>query len=284
MQERQRIGETLRAARLAKGVSLEEAAAATRIRRSALQALESDEFDALPASVYTRGFLINYARYLGLIAEDLAEEFDRQQRERAEPSLSAAQSAAEKEPERRFSLFSSKFLWVFVLILALGVILNFLYQEFLSAGPPPAPTEVAEAPTGAPTPLAETTPLPTATPVPTPSPLPPPTPTPITGVNISLRATTQQVWLGVTVDGAGVFAGTIGPETDQGTEPLSWSAEESISILFGRTGGVELTLNEREIESLIVSKDPVTFEAVKTDAGEIAITVSINGTPVPTSQ
>ena len=282
MQERQRIGETLRAARLVKGVSLEEAAAATRIRRSALQALESDDFEALPASVYTRGFLINYARYLGLIAEDLAEEFDRQQRERAEPPLSAAQ----EEPERRFSLFSSKFLWVFVLIIALGVILNFLYQEFLSAGPAPEPTEVAEAPTSASTPLTETTPLPTATPVPTPSPtpLPSPTPTPVTGVDISLRATTQQVWLQTTADGETVYVGTIGPETDQGTEPLSWSAEESISILFGRTGGVELTVNEREISPLVESQDPVTFAAVKTDAGEIEITVSIQGTPVPTSQ
>lgn len=282
MQERQRIGETLRAARLAKGVSLEEAAAATRIRRSALQALESDDFDALPASVYTRGFLVNYARYLGLIAEEIAEEFDRQQRERAEP----LQSAAQEEPERKFSLLNSKFLWAFVLMIALGVILNFLYQEFLSAGPAPEPTEVAEAPTSAPTPVAETTPIPTATPVPTPSPtpLPSPTPTPITGVNVTLRATTQQVWLGVTVDGASVYVGTIGPETNQGTEPLSWSAAESISILFGRTGGVELILNEREIESLIESRDPVTFQAVKTDAGEIETTVSIRGTPVPSSQ
>lgn len=276
MQERQRIGETLRAARLAKGVSLEEAAAATRIRRSALQALESDDFDALPASVYTRGFLVNYARYLGLIAEEIAEEFDRQQRERAEP----LQSAAQEEPERKFSLFNSKFLWAFVLMIALGVILNFLYQEFLSAGPAPEPTEVAEAPTSAPTPLAEATPLPT----PTPSPTPLPTATPITGVNVTLRATTQQVWLGVTVDGTTVFAGTIGPDTNQGTEPLSWSGEESISILFGRTGGVELILNDREIESLIESRDPVTFQAVKTDAGEIEITVSIRGTPVPSSQ
>jgi len=282
MQERQRIGETLRAARLAKGVSLEEAAAATRIRRSALQALESDDFEALPASVYTRGFLVNYARYLGLIAEEIAEEFDRQQRERAEPSPSAAQ----EEPERQFSLFSSKFLWAFVLLIALGVILNFLYQEFLSAGPPPAPTEVAEAPTSAPTPLAEATPLPTPTPtpIPTPSPTPLPTATPITGVNVTLRATTQQVWLGVTVDGTSVFAGTIGPDTNQGTEPLSWSGEESISILFGRTGGVVLTLNEREVENLVVSRDPVTFEAAKTDNGEVEITVSIRGTPVPTSQ
>ena len=73
MQERQRIGETLRAARLAKGVSLEEAAAATRIRRSALQALETDEYDALPASVYTRGFLVTYTRYLACIRQRLSK-------------------------------------------------------------------------------------------------------------------------------------------------------------------------------------------------------------------
>ena len=280
MQERQRIGETLRAARLAKGVSLEEAAAATRIRRSALQALETDEYDALPASVYTRGFLVNYARYLGLHPAEVVEEFDRQQRQLAEPEVSATR---QEESGRQFSLFGSKILWTIIFLIVIGIALNFVYQEFLSAGPAPEPTEVAVAPTSAPTPLIAPTPLPTQPP-PTPTAVQTPTPIPISGVNVTLRATTQQVWIGVSVDGASVYAGTIGPETDQGTEPLSWSAAESISILFGRTGGVELTLNEREFETLVESRDPVTFEAVRTGAGELETTVSIGGTPVPASQ
>ena len=101
---------------------------------------------------------------------------------------------------------------------------------------------------------------------------------------MTLRATTQQVWIGVSVDGTSVFAGTIGPETSQGTEPLAWSAEESITILFGRTAGVELSLNEREFESLVESRDPVTFEAVRSGDGPVETTVSIGGTPVPASQ
>lgn len=283
MQERQRIGETLRAARLAKGVSLEEAAAATRIRRSALQALESDDFEALPASVYTRGFLVNYARYLGLHSAEVVEEYDRQQRQLSEPEVSAT---PQEESGRQSSLFTSKILWTIIFLIAIGIILNFVYQEFLSAGPAPAPTEVAAAPTSAPTAPVEPTPLPTQPPAPTPTPIqsPTPVPTPISGVNVTLRATTQQVWIGVTVDGTSVYAGTIGPETNQGTEPLSWSADESISILFGRTGGVELTLNERAVENLVESRDPVTFDAVRTDAGELETTVSIRGTPVPASQ
>ena len=275
MQERQRIGETLRAARLAKGVSLEEAAAATRIRRSALQALEADDADALPASVYTRGFLINYARYLGLLADELVEEFDRQERERAEPPALGGQ----EDQVRKSSFLSPKLLWALLLIIALGVILNFVYQEFLSAGPPPAAAPQAEAtPTSVPSPVVELPPLRTPTVEPTPSPTPTPVPTPITGVNVTLRSTTQEVWIQVTADDTVVYVGIIGPETDQGTEPLTWNADQSVLITFGRTGGVEMIVNERELAPLAESQDPVLFEAIETADGELQITV--NGDPV----
>ncbi len=275
MQEPQQMGERLRAARLAKGVSLEEAAAATRIRRSSLQALEADDFSSLPPPVYTRGFLLNYARYLGLVPEEVVEAYDRQQRESDEPS--------EQEPQdeklRRSSSFGSKLLLSVVLVIAIGVILNFLYQEFLSAGPALLEPEAEATPTSVPTPLVELPPLRTPTPIPTPSPAPSPTPTPITGVNLTLRSTTQGVWLQVTADGETVYLGTIGPETDQGTEPLTWEAEESISILFGRTGGVEITVNGRELDPLVETGVPLTFAAIETDEGDVDI--SVNGTPLP---
>lgn len=273
MQERRRIGETLRAARLAKGVSLEEAAAATRIRRSALQALESDEYEALPASVYTRGFLVNYARYLGLLSNEIIEEYDRQQRHHAEPEVS---ETPQEESVRQSSLFSSKILWTIVLLIALGVALNFVYQEFLSAGPATAPAapQAEATPTPEPTPAAVARPPSTPTPVPSPAPTPSPEPTPIAGIDLSLRSTTQQAWLSVTVDGEIVFVGTIGPETDQGSEPLAWFADESVQITFGRTGGVEITLNDRALGPLVESQDPVIFEAVWADNGEVLITVN----------
>ncbi len=276
MEEPQRLGDRLHAARLAKGVSLEEAAAATRIRRSALQSLENDDFDTLPAAVYTRGFLLNYARYLGLIPEEILEEFDRQQRSGTEFSIAAPQD----EPGRQSSIFSSKLLWTIVLVIALGVILNFVYQEFLSAGPAPVAleNETEAAPTSTEKPSIELPPLVTPSPVSTPSPSP--SPTPITGVNLTIRSTNQEVWIQVTVDAIIVFVGIIGPETDQGTDPLTWNAEEGIGILFGRTGGVEISVNERDLAPLVESEDPVLFEAVETEDGEIEFTVRINGTPV----
>jgi transcriptional regulator with XRE-family HTH domain len=60
------IGALLRERREALGVSLAETEAATRIRQKYLAALESDEWHLLPGEVVGRGFLRNYAAYLGL--------------------------------------------------------------------------------------------------------------------------------------------------------------------------------------------------------------------------
>lgn len=60
------IGQRLREARERLGLTLEEAERTTRIRAQHLAALERDDFDALPSPVQARGFLRNYASYLGL--------------------------------------------------------------------------------------------------------------------------------------------------------------------------------------------------------------------------
>src|SRR4030042_3214746 len=60
------IGQTLRDARERLGLTLDEAERATRIRAHHLQALEDEAWDALPSPVQARGFLHNYAEFLGL--------------------------------------------------------------------------------------------------------------------------------------------------------------------------------------------------------------------------
>jgi cytoskeletal protein RodZ len=69
------LGETLQRARLARGVTLEEAERTTRISRRYLEALENENFGLLPAPVYARGFLRTYARYLDLEPSDLLPLF-----------------------------------------------------------------------------------------------------------------------------------------------------------------------------------------------------------------
>ena len=57
------LGPYLRELRERRGVSLEEMARATRVGRPYLEALEAGEFSKLPAPVFTRGFVREYARY-----------------------------------------------------------------------------------------------------------------------------------------------------------------------------------------------------------------------------
>ncbi|MDQ3555055.1 MAG: DUF4115 domain-containing protein [Chloroflexota bacterium] len=60
------LGEMLRVARERKGVDLYRVERDTKIRARHLDALESSDYAALPSAVYTKGFLRNYAVYLGL--------------------------------------------------------------------------------------------------------------------------------------------------------------------------------------------------------------------------
>ena len=70
------IGPRLRAAREARNLSVQQAADDTRISLRFLEALEREEFEALPAPVYVRGFLRSYANYLGLEPQSLLDELN----------------------------------------------------------------------------------------------------------------------------------------------------------------------------------------------------------------
>jgi Helix-turn-helix domain len=69
------IGYSLRAARERQGIGLPEAELATKIRAKYIRALEEEDFAALPADTYARGFLRSYADYLGLDGEIYVDEY-----------------------------------------------------------------------------------------------------------------------------------------------------------------------------------------------------------------
>ena len=74
----QTVGERLRAAREAQGLSLEEVAARTRIPTRHLESLELSDWSRLPAPTYSIGFAKSFASVVGLdrtqIGEDLRSE------------------------------------------------------------------------------------------------------------------------------------------------------------------------------------------------------------------
>jgi hypothetical protein len=83
--ERPCIGYLLEQARVNRGVSLEEAEQATRIRRDYLGKLESDDHSTMPEPIYVRSFVKTYANYLDLDGDRLAAQirFRQERRRRA---------------------------------------------------------------------------------------------------------------------------------------------------------------------------------------------------------
>ncbi|HTZ22037.1 MAG TPA: helix-turn-helix domain-containing protein [Opitutaceae bacterium] len=71
----QTIGERLEEARKRKGISIREAAEATKIRGDYLQKFESNQFDADLPEIYARGFLRAYAHFLKLPAEKILADY-----------------------------------------------------------------------------------------------------------------------------------------------------------------------------------------------------------------
>ena len=69
------LGEQFKAARETKGVNESEAAIATRILTKIVVAMEADDFSVMAAPIYAKGFIRLYAKYLGLDAEPLVEEY-----------------------------------------------------------------------------------------------------------------------------------------------------------------------------------------------------------------
>lgn len=68
------VGERLRAAREAAGLSIEDVATQTRIPTRHLQSIETSDFARLPAPTYTIGFAKNYAAAVGLDRSEIGEQ------------------------------------------------------------------------------------------------------------------------------------------------------------------------------------------------------------------
>ena len=68
------VGERLKAAREAQGLSLEEVASRTRIPTRHLESIEASEWTRLPAPTYSIGFAKSYASAVGLDRTDIGEQ------------------------------------------------------------------------------------------------------------------------------------------------------------------------------------------------------------------
>lgn len=302
------IGQQLREAREARGLSLEDIAAETRIRLEYLEAIESDNFAALPDEVVARGFVRNFARTVGLDPETLMAELGAPRIE----VVTADQFRLESEIDE--PLAPSPVPWgrlVSALALVVGVLavlgaLVWLYPQRSTwleqlglagllttenaATPTPTPTvliagagaqegeTVATTPTPTPTPTA--TPVPTATrpprtPTPTPGEAAPPTA--VDGVQVQVIAE-QDVWLLVEVDGEKAFEGLMQPG-----DTREWVGRERVFLRTGNAGGTHVFVNGVDIGVLGDSGEVLSREIYLDPQSGMPVLGEPQPTPVPTT-
>lgn len=303
------LGEWLQKRREELGISLEQAEADTRIRVRSLKALESGDIDALPDPVVGRGFLRNYAAYLGLDPKEAQERFSQlSPAPELDPTPVPADASLfegpfEPVPLHKMPSFLRRrrgvgiLLAAVLLIAALGAAAWFGYPYLMqwwgSPDPTPQPTLMAtftpQSPTAASAPTmatqeaaspeateAATTPTLAVSPPPTirvsPSPLP--TSPVYTGIFLEL-VFTDTSWVQVTVDGVRQFQGELAQDTYR-----SWYGQERVELRIGNAGVVLVTVNGEQLGTLgefgqVVDR---VFEKVEEDVTQATVTPVITGT------
>ena len=293
-----RLGAWLRERREALGIGLEQAQTETRIRSQYIEALESEQYAALPDAVVGRGFVKNYASYLGLDVEEAARLYSAAVAPAREVVIAPAESnpfasgafepmALHKIPGR-----ARGWLWLVPVVLLVAGLAALAWWQWPAISPylawlaprpatptvrvpateqePPTATATrTAAPAAASATPEPTKPRPTATITPTRRPSATPT-TPIyTGIFLEL-VFEDRSWLQITVDGVREFQG----ELEAGTYK-SWFGQESMEVRIGNSGAVSVTLNGQKLGML-----GAVGEVVERVFEKVGDTVS-SGTPTP---
>jgi cytoskeletal protein RodZ len=120
------VGSILKEARGAKNITLEQAEIATKIRLKFLQAIESDDYTALPSVSYAKGFVKNYSEYLGLDSGMVLAFFRRQTTDVSKTSLLPKKDTM---PTSGFHLTPGRFL-AGILILFVLIFLGYLGFQY----------------------------------------------------------------------------------------------------------------------------------------------------------
>lgn len=266
-----KLSETLIAARQRRGERLDEVEQATRIRQAYLHALETDRFDRLPAPVYTRGFVRNYAIHLELDPREMGGLYDEAIGYRPEPIRLAASQRIEGG-----RLLTPNVTAISVALVLAAILFVWLYSAFFVVGPGnsahlptpavPTPTTIVAVALATATPTTEPalpvaspgttasaglsrppapllTPSPgapapgTAPPASSPAPILTSTATP-TGLELKVKVVDAPSWVQIRADGVVVFTGTLASGTER-----TFNAKDEIFIHAGRSDAVELFLN-----------------------------------------
>ncbi len=133
-----RLGEQLKEVRQTAKLSLDQVAAATKIRKQFIKALEAGDYEAFPAEVYLRGFLENYAAFLGFPQDEVLLQYKRERGITGAPTGKRLLDVPQNRPNRisRFSI-TPRTLWYTAGALGLVIVIGYLASQVFTAATPP---------------------------------------------------------------------------------------------------------------------------------------------------
>lgn len=209
------IGEVLAAARERKGKSIQDVERALKIRAKYIEALEANDFDAIPGNAYVTGFIKVYCEFLGI---DPAPLLDGYRDGHEQPRLTMPQpvmSARNEHPR------IPRALWIVMLAIAGLAFMGWLGMSLVSAFKPSTP-----APEQTTTVVAEPT-----------RSVPPPKPTVVpakkTPRSFTLKVVaSEEHWLSVLVDGRNAYDDNLAAG-----QAMTWRVRKTIVL---RTDAPEL--------------------------------------------
>ncbi len=118
------IGDTLKKARLEKGISHAEIEKITKIRTRYLTSMENEQWDQFPGRVYLRGFLRTYSRQLGLNDDEIVTAFDELQIKEAKTEPLPEKIEIPGKPRKKLGIILA------VIAIVLLVALQFVYKNY----------------------------------------------------------------------------------------------------------------------------------------------------------
>ena len=237
------IGDLLHTERRKKGLEIADVEHATGIRGVYLNALEQSRYDVLPGEVYVKGFLRNYANYLGLDGSHLVQLYTDLKKPTVETAAVAPSVAEPAEPVVKkvnavISRSVDKKKWstvLVVVILAVSALGLYFWQKSVApAGE--IPGNVASSKTTGVTGPNQNPPVRAV-------PHAPVSGAPSTSRSVVLTARfTDRCWTSVIADGKTLYEGI-----PSNGASFTWQADRQIVVNFGNAAAVELTFNGQPV-------------------------------------